>query len=75
MSQNNNEKIFENINPIDNNDLNKGESLIAFIDILFIIIFLLVIAMLSSKLGIISFCLALGFSLFIFIKSKLKIFG
>ena len=71
-SQNVNEKIFSKINPIDNNDLNAGETLVAFIDILFIIIFLLVISLLSLNLGIISFLLALIFTLLIFSKIKIK---
>tara|TARA_A100001011_G_scaffold399491_1_gene508392 strand:- start:9281 stop:10945 length:1665 start_codon:yes stop_codon:yes gene_type:complete len=71
-SQNVNEKIFSKINPIDNNDLNAGETLVAFIDILFIIIFLLVISLLSLNLGIISFILALIFTLLIFSKIKIK---
>ena len=71
-SQNVNEKIFSKINPIDNNDLNAGETLVAFIDILFIIIFLLVISLLSLNLGIISFLLALIFTILIFSKIKIK---
>ena len=47
-SQNERDEIFNNINPIDNNNLNVGESLISFIDIIFIFIFLLVIFMLSK---------------------------
>jgi len=71
-SQNIRDEIFLKINPIDNNNLNIGESLISFIDIIFIFIFIFVIFMLSSKLGLISFILALLYSLFIFSKIKLK---
>ena len=71
-SQNTNEKIFSKINPIDANDLNTGETLVAFIDILFIFIFLIVIFLLSPNLGIISSLLALIFSLLIFSKIKIK---
>ena len=39
-SQNERDEIFSNINPIENNSLNVGESLIALIDIFFIAIFL-----------------------------------
>ena len=66
------DEIFSNISPIENNSLNIGESLISLIDIMFIIIFLLVIFMLSYKLGIISFILVTLYSLLIFIKIKLK---
>ena len=69
--QNAREEILNNINPIDNN-LNIGESLISFIDIIFIVIFLLVIFMLSFKLGIISFVLATLYSFLIFSKIKIK---
>ena len=71
-SQNVRDEIFNNLNPIDNNNLNIGESLISFIDIIFIFIFLLVIFMLSFKLGQISLILAILFSLIIFSKIKLK---
>ena len=71
-SQNERDEIFNNISPIDNNSLNIGESLISLIDIIFIFIFLLVIFMLSYKLGIISFILVTLYSLLIFIKIKLK---
>tara|TARA_B100001121_G_scaffold293446_1_gene296044 strand:+ start:1666 stop:3330 length:1665 start_codon:yes stop_codon:yes gene_type:complete len=71
-SQNERDEIFSNISPIENNSLNIGESLISLIDIMFIIIFLLVIFMLSYKLGIISFILVTLYSLLIFIKIKLK---
>ena len=71
-SQNERDEIFSNISPIDNNSLNIGESLISLIDIVFIVIFLLVIFMLSYKLGIISFILVALYSLLIFIKIKLK---
>ena len=71
-SQNERDEIFSNISPIDNNSLNIGESLISLIDIVFIVIFLLVIFMLSYKLGIISFILVTLYSLLIFIKIKLK---
>ena len=71
-SQNERDEIFSNISPIDNNSLNIGESLISLIDIVFIVIFLLVISMLSYKLGIISFILVTLYSLLIFIKIKLK---
>ena len=37
-SQNERDEIFSNINPIENNSLNVGESLIALIDIFFIVI-------------------------------------
>ena len=66
------DEIFNNLNPIDNNNLNIGESLISFIDIFFIFIFLLVIFMLSFKLGLISLILAILYSLLIFSKIKLK---
>ena len=71
-SQNERDEIFSNISPIDNNSLNIGESLISLIDIVFIVIFLLVIFMLSYKLGIVSFILVTLYSLLIFIKIKLK---
>ncbi len=71
-SQNIREELFNNIKPIDNNNLNVGESLISFIDIIFIVIFLLVIFMLSSKLGIISLILAVIYSVLTFSKIKLK---
>ena len=71
-SQNERDEIFSNISPIDNNSLNIGESLISLIDIVFIVIFLLVIFMLSYKLGIISFILVASYSLLIFIKTKTK---
>ena len=71
-SQNVRDEIFNNLNPIENNNLNIGESLISFIDIIFIFIFLLVIFMLSFKLGQISLILAILFSLIIFSKIKLK---
>ena len=71
-SQNVRDEIFNNLNPIDNNNFNIGESLISFIDIIFIFIFLLVIFMLSFKLGLISLILAISYSLLIFSKIKLK---
>ena len=71
-SQNERDEIFSNINPIENNSLNVGESLIALIDIFFIVIFLLVIFILSYKLGKVSFILVALYSLLIFIKIKLK---
>ena len=71
-SQNERDEIFSNISPIDNNSLNIGESLISLIDIVFIVIFLLVIFMLSYKLGIVSFILVTLYSLLIFIKIRLK---
>ena len=71
-SKNVRDEIFNNLNPIDNNNFNIGESLISFIDIIFIFIFLLVIFMLSFKLGLISLFLAILYSLFIFSKIKLK---
>ena len=71
-SQNIREELFNNIKPIDNNNLNVGESLISFIDIIFIVIFLLVIFMLSSKLGIISLILAVIYSVLTFSKIKLR---
>ena len=71
-SQNERDEIFSNINPIENNSLNVGESLIALIDIFFIAIFLLVIFILSYKLGIVSFILVALYSLLIFIKIKSK---
>ena len=74
INKNLNERIFENINPIEKNDFNNGETLIAFIDILFIIIFILVITLLSFKLGLISLFLSLIFTLFIILKSKLQVY-
>ena len=71
-SQSVRDEIFNNLNPIDNNNLNIGESLISLIDIIFIFIFLLVIFMLSFKLGLISLVLAILYSLLIFSKIKLK---
>ena len=71
-SQNVRDEIFNNIDPIDYNNLNIGEILISFIDIIFIFIFILVIFMLSSKLGFISLILAILYSLLIFSKIKLK---
>ncbi len=71
-SQNLRDEMFNNLNPIDNNNFNIGESLITFIDIIFIFIFLLVIFMLSFKLGLISLILAILYSLLIFSKIKLK---
>ena len=71
-SQNVRDEIFNNIDPIDNNNLNIGEILISFIDIIFIFIFILVIFMLSYQLGFISLALATVYSLLIFSKIKLK---
>ena len=63
---------FLNINPLEKNDINSGEALIAIIDILFIIIFLLVISLLSTRLGSISLFLTFLFIFIIFIKIKIK---
>ena len=71
-SQNLRDEIFRNINPINNNSLNIGESLISLIDLIFIVIFLLIIFILSNKLGVISLILATLYSLLIFSKIKLK---
>ncbi len=71
-SQNVRDELFNNIDPIDNNNLNIGETLISFIDIIFIFIFILVIFMLSYQLGFISLALATVYSLLIFSKIKLK---
>ncbi len=67
-----NENILSNIKPVEQNDFNKGEVLIAFIDIIFIVIFLLVITLLSFKLGLISLLLTSLFSLLIVFKTKIK---
>ncbi len=71
LDSKNEKKFFDNLNPnISYYNTDESDRLISVIDIFFVIIFLLVIYLLSAKLGIISSVFIVGYLFFIKLKNK-----
>ena len=71
LDSKNEKKFFDNLNPnISYYSTDESDRLISVIDIFFVVIFLLVIYLLSAKLGIISSVFIVGYLFFIKLKNK-----
>ena len=71
LDSKNEKKFFDNLNPnISYYNTDESDRLISVIDIFFVIIFLLVIYLLSAKLGMISSVFIVGYLFFIKLKNK-----